>query len=110
MNWYWKVRIYNTNGQYGMVEICTTRNLREIDAIQDAYSQLTGSKMLLEGMSERPYGLDNNFHSIWKENSTRSSNAPSVAPTSAALASKPLPKSMQIVAYARGSNGHGRGN
>lgn len=66
MKWYWKARIYNSNGSYAHVEITTNRDLREIDAIQDFYKELTGEKMLLEGMSETPSNLANNFHIIWK--------------------------------------------
>lgn len=71
MNWYWKVRIYNTQGQYGVGWLKTGRDLREIDTIQDAYFTLTGCKMLLEGMSEEPMNsplltpIDNAFAIIW---------------------------------------------
>jgi len=67
MKWYWKVRIYSTSGQYAFSEISTNRDLREIDAICDAYQQLTGAKMLLEGMAEKPFAQENGFHVIWSE-------------------------------------------
>jgi len=37
----------------------TSKELCEIDIIQDFYQTLTGCKMLLEGMSEIPFGLAN---------------------------------------------------
>lgn len=67
MKWYWKVRIYSTDGQYAFAEIVTDRILQQIDSIQDAYRQLTGCKMLLEGMSETTFKQDNGFHIIWKQ-------------------------------------------
>lgn len=67
MNWYWKVRIYSPNGQYAFTQVKTNRDLREIDAIQDFYFELTGCKMLLEGMSEAPFDIHNNFNIIWKQ-------------------------------------------
>lgn len=70
MNWYWKVRVYNTNGFYGTSQIKTGRNLEEINVIQDFYKELTGCKMLLEGMSEIPYEnisyTKDIFQMIWK--------------------------------------------
>lgn len=65
MNWFWKVRIYSPNGQYAFAEIKTNRILSEIDAIQNAYQQLTGCKMLLEGMAESASKQENGFHVIW---------------------------------------------
>ena len=67
MNWYWKVRIYSPNGQYAFAEIMTERRLEQIDAVQDAYKQLTGCRMLLEGMSETSFKQENGFSVIWKE-------------------------------------------
>jgi len=52
MKWYWKVRIYAPNGSYIITQIATNRTLDEINCIQDFYFELTGCKMLLEGMSE----------------------------------------------------------
>lgn len=65
MKWFWKVRIYSPNGQYAFAEIETNRDLKEIDAIQDAYKQLTNCKMLLEGISERSFKQENGFPIIW---------------------------------------------
>lgn len=67
MRWYWKVRIYSPNGQYAFAEIVTDRILSDIDAIQDAYKQLTGCKMLLESMSETSFKQENGFAIIWSE-------------------------------------------
>lgn len=67
MKWYWKVRIYSINGQYAFAEITTERNLEQIVAIQDAYKQLTGCKMLLEGMNEASFKQENGFLVIWQE-------------------------------------------
>jgi hypothetical protein len=55
MQWFWKVRIYSPKGDYSIVEVITTRDLHQIDLMQDFYSTLTGCKMLLEGMSEYRY-------------------------------------------------------
>ena len=55
LKWYWKVRLYNTKGQYGHACVVTERVLGDIDLIQDFYKELTGCKMLLEGMSEAPF-------------------------------------------------------
>lgn len=69
MNWYWRVRIYNKQGQYWHGQIITDRNLREIDSYQDFYAMLTGCKMLLEGMSEQEDpnvgGIQDAFHGLW---------------------------------------------
>lgn len=65
MKWFWKVRIYSPNGQYAFAEITTNQKLVEIDAIQDAYQELTGCRMLLEGMAERSFKQENGFHLIW---------------------------------------------
>jgi hypothetical protein len=53
MNWYWKVRIYDSAGGYWHAEVKTIRDLNEINTIQDFYKELTGCKMLLEGMSDK---------------------------------------------------------
>lgn len=55
MKWYWKVRIYRDNGDYYFGQIVTNQVLIEIDTIQDFYLNMTGCKMLLEGMSESPF-------------------------------------------------------
>lgn len=55
MNYYWKVRLYRSDGNYWICQIKTGRNLQEINVIQDFYLSLTGAKMLLEGMAEEPY-------------------------------------------------------
>lgn len=52
MHWYWKVRIYNLDGNYCHAVVRTERNTQHIDTIQDFYFDMTGCKMLLEGMSE----------------------------------------------------------
>ena len=71
MKWHWTVRIYNDFGQYAITSIATNRDLKEIDAIQDAYLKMTGCKMLLVGMSESPnpglLRVDGfGFSAIWK--------------------------------------------
>jgi hypothetical protein len=68
MFWYWKARIYNSDGMYAPIYIKTNRDLREIDAIQDFYFELTECKMRLEGMSETPplEPPKHGFHAIWK--------------------------------------------
>lgn len=55
MNWYWKIRIYATSGEYAICQIKTERDLAHIDTIKDFYELITGCKMLLEGMSEKQY-------------------------------------------------------
>lgn len=69
MHWWWHVRIYNKAGNYWHGQICTDRNLREIDAIQEFYHTLTGCKMLLEGMSEREFEgvslIQESFEGLW---------------------------------------------
>lgn len=56
MYWYWKVRLYKPDGNsYRHAQIRTARRLEEIDIRQNFYQELTGAKMLLEGMSEAPY-------------------------------------------------------
>lgn len=58
MFWYWKVRIYFPNKCYAHAQIKTEQRLDEIDKIQSFYKELTGERMLLEGMQELPYDLD----------------------------------------------------
>jgi len=69
VNWFWKVRIYNTAGNYWHGQIKTGRDLKEIDAIEDAYKLLTGCKMLLEGMSESEFAgvsqIQESFAGLW---------------------------------------------
>lgn len=71
MNWWWKVRIHDSKGNYWYGQVCTARDLKEIDAIQDFYFVLTGCKLLLEGMSETEFeGVDliqDAFKGLWKE-------------------------------------------
>ena len=55
MNWYWRVRIYNYEGHYWHAQVVTRRELRQIDDIQDFYANLTGCKMLIEGMGETKF-------------------------------------------------------
>lgn len=73
MLWYWKVRIHNKDGHYWHGQVTTGRDLKEIDAIQDAYWMLTGCKMLLEGMSEREFEntvtLQEAFDGLWMQRS-----------------------------------------
>jgi hypothetical protein len=70
MNWYWRVRIHDKDGNYWHAQITTSRNLREIDAIQEFYAILTGCKMLIEGMSEQPDEnlgcIQDAFNGLWK--------------------------------------------
>ncbi len=70
MNWYWKVRIYHTNGHYAHCEIETERNLAVIDDRQKFYQELTGARMLLEGMQEHSYegvpNLKKAFDILWR--------------------------------------------
>jgi hypothetical protein len=72
MNWFWRVRIYNRAGDYWHGEIVTSRDLREIDIIQDFYKTLTGCKMLLEGMRETADGdiapINASFLGLWNIN------------------------------------------
>jgi hypothetical protein len=69
MKWYWKVRIYNTSGQYAHACVETERDLAHIDLIQDTYKVMTNCKMLLEGMSEEWFEgvghLQNAFFILW---------------------------------------------
>ena len=67
MKWFWKVRIYTPNGQYAYTEIITDRDLQQINAIQNAYEQLTSCKMLLEEMSTTPFNLKDGFNIVWGE-------------------------------------------
>ena len=55
MNWYWKVHCYTPQGGYHTRQIKTTFALHEIDLISDFYHDLTGCRILLEGMSGEPY-------------------------------------------------------
>lgn len=71
MHWFWQVRIHNDNGDYCTIFVKTGRNLDEINAIQDFYLEMTGCRMLLEGMSEQEpiRSKDNSlqpFHCIWR--------------------------------------------
>ena len=68
MHWYWKVRLYASSGMYVQGQLKTNRVLFEIDTIQDFYKDLTGCKMLLEGMSETSFDIpmiDMAFHTLW---------------------------------------------
>lgn len=71
MKWYWKVRIYRPNGDYYTGQFATERDLREVDVRIDFYLELTGCKMLLEGMMEKPFGnvvtIEEAFSALWKE-------------------------------------------
>lgn len=70
MNWYWKVRLYGKNGMYAFAQIKTDSELRDIDVCQDFYFQLTGHKMLIEGMSKEEYpstqSIKEAFEAVWK--------------------------------------------
>lgn len=52
MHWYWKVRLYNLDGNYAHAVVRTERNTQHIDTIQAFYITMTGCKMLLEGMTD----------------------------------------------------------
>lgn len=69
MMWFWRVRIYNDDGDYWHAQVATGRNLSEIDGMQEFYNTLTGCKMLLEGMSEREHDdlapLQESFKGLW---------------------------------------------
>lgn len=68
---YWKVRIYRPDGHYAHGQITTDHDLQEIDIRQDFYYQLTGGRMLLEGMQQIPYedvpALPKAFRTLWTE-------------------------------------------
>lgn len=80
MHWYWKVRIYRTDGQYSIGVVKTERDLKEIAFIQDFYQQLTGEKMLLMGMYDslpkdsRP--IVEAFAQLWGSRATWEKPAP----------------------------------
>ena len=68
MKWYWKVRLCKPSGHYWHAQVETEQELREIEIIQDFYLVLTGGKMLLEGMSDKPYTLaspQEAFEGLW---------------------------------------------
>ena len=67
MKWYWKARIYSTDGLYAFVSIETDRDLKQIDIIQNFYKSLTKCKMIIEGMSETPYSINSSsgFLIVW---------------------------------------------
>lgn len=75
MNWYWRVRIYNTESNYFYCQIMTDRVLSQIEAIQDFYATMTGCKILLEGMSERPFEgiitIQETFKNLWIHSAKR---------------------------------------
>lgn len=65
---YWHVRIYHKSGQYAHTQIKTGDNTHEIDAIQDFYKELTGCRMLLEGMQTSEFNtisLNDAFNMLW---------------------------------------------
>lgn len=68
--WNWKVRIYNTAEMYGVAQLVTERDLHDIETIQEFYMNLTGHKMVIEGMSEQPYEnipfINGVFNTLWK--------------------------------------------
>jgi len=71
MNWYWRARIYNTEGNRCLLcQIKTSPELSEIDAIQDFYAAMTGCKILLEGMSVIPdpdvIDMREAFNRLWQ--------------------------------------------
>lgn len=69
MKWWWHVRIYNKAGNYWHGQLCTGRDLKEIDAIQDFYFDLTGCKMLIEGMRNIEFEditpIQDSFAGLW---------------------------------------------
>jgi hypothetical protein len=69
MKWYWRVRIYNKEGDYRFAQIVTERDLKIVDLLQDFYFLLTGCKMLLEGMKEEEFKdiptLKASFENLW---------------------------------------------
>jgi len=68
MKLYWKVRLYNSTGEYRHAMIETDRDLNGINCAQDFYKDLTGCKMLPEGVSETPYdlpSLSETFAAMW---------------------------------------------
>lgn len=70
MKFWWKIRIYNEAGQYGICQIETIEGTNEIDAYQDFYFRLTGCKLLLEGMSQVPFqclSLGEAFKMLWED-------------------------------------------
>jgi len=75
MKWFWKVRIYRTDGIYWHANVETERNLSQIDAIQDFYESMTGCKMLLEGMGDMPFSgicsIAEAFNRLWGRGRSR---------------------------------------
>ena len=71
MNWFWRVRIYNSDDHYWRCQIETKNDLREIACIQEFYWKLTGCKMVLEGMSEKANSelatAHGAFAGLWKK-------------------------------------------
>jgi hypothetical protein len=69
MKWYWKVRLYRPNGGYWYAQVITGENLEEINIIQDFYNDLTGCRMLLEGMSKNSHedipSLEKAFYALY---------------------------------------------
>ena len=69
--WYWKVRMYRDDGCYYCASVETGRDLSEISVILRTYEDMTGCRMLLEGMKETPYddgtpSLRYAFSSCWR--------------------------------------------
>lgn len=79
MNWYWRVRIYNGD-HYWIGQIVTGRDLSEIDVIQAAYEEMTGFRMLLEGMSETEHdgvaSIQEAFLGLWCKPESREPGPP----------------------------------
>lgn len=55
MTKYWKVRIYNPNGDYGTSQVSS--EIDEVVRIKTFYEELTGCKMLIEAMQESQFGI-----------------------------------------------------
>lgn len=75
MNWYWRARMYDTEGSYLICQIKTGRQSTQFDAIQDFYANVTGCKILLEGMSDRPHEgvieVREAFARLWQSSAER---------------------------------------
>ena len=64
------MRIYQPSGRWSIGQFSTGKGLIEVDTCQDFYTDLTGCKALLEGMSIRehqnvPY-IQEAFRTLWR--------------------------------------------
>lgn len=55
MTKYWQVRIYNPNGDYGISQV--SGEMDDVMNIALFYYSLTGCKMLVEAMQQKPYNV-----------------------------------------------------